>query len=191
MEKEQNILKIFKASQGPHSINPAYPIQSLLPSLPLLEQVEHSELGMQVQIGRRRWLTTNINKHRGTYHEPMDHNLVITLSPCHPAPHGPMELRHSVLKFIPTSPDFNSFVDHHICQRCALYSVIQQYTAVYIITTGPLDKVTELTWSFHSGKTTFVESESMQERYCKVSWRLLHAQMNLHISTLQNSVSKP
>lgn len=55
MEKEQNILKIFKASQGPHSINPAYPIQSLLPSLPLLEQVEHSELGtMQVQIGRRR-----------------------------------------------------------------------------------------------------------------------------------------
>lgn len=41
---KNNVLKIFKASQGPHSINPAYPIQSLLPSLPL-EQVEHSELG--------------------------------------------------------------------------------------------------------------------------------------------------
>jgi hypothetical protein len=84
MEKEQNILnrflkhlKALTASTLPIRYNP---YQSLLPSLPLLEQVEHSELGtMQVQIGRRRWLTTNINKHRGTYHEPC-HNLVITLS---------------------------------------------------------------------------------------------------------------
>ena len=117
------------------------------------------------------------------------------------SPH--MQVRKPLPKFIPTTPHWFQYLCRppylstmHIYAHYVHYSQLQ-YASFQQVPWTPLDIWESWLHLPIQGGRQYMESERIQKRYCKVSWRLLVTDeirwiciANICKSTLQNLVSK-